>query len=396
MKKLKEIIPAGAVFAAGLLSVVLSSEPLVFGQLMFLAFFQNVAFLLVSRARNRNSNNYHLIAAMLSNGVWFMTYAYMVPRGMPWQMLVPFLSGTTLGSLFGAGVSQKIERWLGLSADAAQPSVSFPLGGPAPDSPNLIGEWLKNYALVFCLGLSGILCAIAAGNPWFIAAMIFFAFLQNFGAAVSSRARSRNNFNYSVAATLASGFLFLLAFRYLVVHNMPFSLFIPYAVGTVLGSIAGAKISAVFEKIFNIRPDSHLEGNKPGAPLAGNAFFKIVVLAGSGLIFLQVAGFGSLLGLPNEKSLAILLMGTLAYALQNLTFSIASRAGNRNHLNYHLSSRVLNGVVTYLCFMYAVTNEMSFELFAPIMLGQTIGSVTGQNIGMKIEKKIGAYMDAKK
>lgn len=376
--KLKEIIPITLVFAAGFFSIVLSGEPLVYGQLMFLAFFQNVAFLLVSRARNRNNSNYHFIAAVLSNGVWFMTYSYMVPRGMPWLMLVPFLSGTVLGSLFGAGVSQKIEKWLGLSAEASKQQ--------------------NNRVLILCLVLAGTICIKISDNFQIVALMMTFAFLQNFGAAVSSRARSRNNFSYSTLAAMASGFLFLLSFRYLVVNNMPLSLFIPYTIGTVLGSIVGANTSAIFEKIFNIQPDTHLK--KEGASkisFFGNNLFKIVVLTGLGFIMLQALNFGFFLGFPATTiPFTVLLVGSLVYFTQNATFSVASRAGNRNHVNYHLSARILNGIVTYLCFVYAVTNRMSFELFAPIILGQIAGSVTGQGIGMKIESKIGAYMDAPK
>ena len=82
-----------------------------------LAFAQNVAFSLVSRARNRNNTNYHIVAATLSNAVWFMTFNKLVALGMSWLLFVPYTIGTVTGSVYGANVSMKIEKWLGAVSD---------------------------------------------------------------------------------------------------------------------------------------------------------------------------------------------------------------------------------------------------------------------------------------
>ncbi|WP_373088736.1 hypothetical protein [Zhongshania sp.] len=78
-----------------------------------LAFVQNVAFSLVSRARNRDNHYYHATAAVLSNGLWFATMHHLVATELSAIMAIPYILGTVAGSLFGAGLSMKIEKAIG-------------------------------------------------------------------------------------------------------------------------------------------------------------------------------------------------------------------------------------------------------------------------------------------
>lgn len=82
-----------------------------------LAFIQNVSFSMVSRARNRNSTRYHLITAIFSNTIWFLTVRELVLAKMPLLMFLPYAAGTVSGSLVGATVSQWFERKLGAASD---------------------------------------------------------------------------------------------------------------------------------------------------------------------------------------------------------------------------------------------------------------------------------------
>jgi len=85
--------------------------------MMVMAFFQNVSFTIVSRSRNRNHMMYHLVAAVFSNGVWFMTMKYLViTQNMSWVLFIPYTIGTVSGSLFGQAISIRIEKWLGATA----------------------------------------------------------------------------------------------------------------------------------------------------------------------------------------------------------------------------------------------------------------------------------------
>lgn len=94
-----------------------------YSTLMCLAFLQNISFTFVSRSRQKDNFNYHLVAAIGSNGVWFLTYSQMIKHGMPISMLPVFLSGTALGSLFAAYESGKIEKLLGATADATKKKI---------------------------------------------------------------------------------------------------------------------------------------------------------------------------------------------------------------------------------------------------------------------------------
>ena len=83
--------------------------------ILVLSFVQNVAFTLVSRARNRNHAGFHATASVFSNGIWFLTMQQLVVAELTTWLLVPYVVGTVTGSLLGARVSQSIERTLGAS-----------------------------------------------------------------------------------------------------------------------------------------------------------------------------------------------------------------------------------------------------------------------------------------
>jgi hypothetical protein len=85
--------------------------------LMALAFAQNVAFSLVSRSRNRDNMTYHVIAAIGSNGVWFLTFRHLVTKSMSFDLFIPYTIGTVAGSVFGVKVSMVIEKILGATSD---------------------------------------------------------------------------------------------------------------------------------------------------------------------------------------------------------------------------------------------------------------------------------------
>jgi len=85
--------------------------------ILCLAFIQNVSFTLVSRSRNRDNLRYHMVAAVFSNGIWFLTFRELIRGDMNIILFIPYCIGTVLGSVFGMKVSMKIEKWLGAFAD---------------------------------------------------------------------------------------------------------------------------------------------------------------------------------------------------------------------------------------------------------------------------------------
>jgi hypothetical protein len=98
--------------------------------LALLAFAQNVTFSLVSRSRNRSSTTYHIIAALLSNTVWFLTFRYLVTANMTWDLFLPYTVGTVAGSVSGVKISMIIERWLGARSDSHIKAPPTPTPNP--------------------------------------------------------------------------------------------------------------------------------------------------------------------------------------------------------------------------------------------------------------------------
>jgi len=95
-----------------------TDNPINYAYMMLIAFLQNVSFSMVSRARNRDSVPYHMVAAWCSNGVWFATFAYLVHFKLNWMLFIPYTCGTVAGSLTGTQISMFIERILGATSDS--------------------------------------------------------------------------------------------------------------------------------------------------------------------------------------------------------------------------------------------------------------------------------------
>ncbi len=102
--------------------------------IMLLAFAQNVGFSIVSRSRNRCSIRYHIIAAVGSNSIWFLTFRQLVLSQMTLWLFPFYTVGTVIGSVVGVRISMWIESWIGATSDGhLSPSTS---PRPAqPDSP---------------------------------------------------------------------------------------------------------------------------------------------------------------------------------------------------------------------------------------------------------------------
>ncbi len=84
--------------------------------LIVLAYIQNISFSIVSRARNRDNQAYHMIAAVFSNLIWFATFRILVIADMDWVLFIPYGVGTVAGSLTGAKLSMWIEKKIGAKA----------------------------------------------------------------------------------------------------------------------------------------------------------------------------------------------------------------------------------------------------------------------------------------
>jgi len=85
--------------------------------ILVLAYVQNISFSIVSRSRNRDNTKYHLVASLFSNTIWFLTFRELIKADMDFSLFIPYVAGTMVGSVTGAKISMKIEKWLGASSD---------------------------------------------------------------------------------------------------------------------------------------------------------------------------------------------------------------------------------------------------------------------------------------
>jgi len=60
---------------------------------------QNASFTLVSRARNSKSLAYHLVASILSNGVWLLVIRNVVTQLDSVEVMMSYLAGSVVGSV---------------------------------------------------------------------------------------------------------------------------------------------------------------------------------------------------------------------------------------------------------------------------------------------------------
>lgn len=86
--------------------------------ILILSFFQNSSYSVVSRARNRDNHIYLIVSAVISNGIWFLTFRQLILSDMNAILFIPYCIGSVIGSLVGAKVSMLIERWLGAESDS--------------------------------------------------------------------------------------------------------------------------------------------------------------------------------------------------------------------------------------------------------------------------------------
>ena len=120
-KKVKDVMPTKAIailVLLGLFSVLFAISPYKALIILLLSLGQQVAFSLVSRSRARSNATYHIISAILSNGVWFLTFRQLNSNGWIWTDFFPYATGGAGGSITGVGVSMVVETKLNITADS--------------------------------------------------------------------------------------------------------------------------------------------------------------------------------------------------------------------------------------------------------------------------------------
>lgn len=81
---------------------------------------------------------------------------------------------------------------------------------------------------------------------------------QNTAFSLVSRARNRDNQLYHATASVFSNGVWFATMAYMIELGFDWWIVIPYIVGTVNGSLLGAKISMFIEKLIGATSDGHL------------------------------------------------------------------------------------------------------------------------------------------
>lgn len=84
------------------------------------------------------------------------------------------------------------------------------------------------------------------------------AFVQNISFTMVSRSRNRDSMTYHAIMSVFSNGIWFLTMRQLVMSDLTYLLLLPYVVGTVCGSLFGAKVSMKIETLIGARADSHV------------------------------------------------------------------------------------------------------------------------------------------
>ncbi|MDP2630425.1 MAG: hypothetical protein Q8P56_03385 [Candidatus Uhrbacteria bacterium] len=389
----------------GMISTHLTDAWQVHTGVMVLGFMQVLAFVFVSRSRNRSDDRYHALAAIGSNGVWYLTFnsvffyslfAAVRPAdgSIPYDLFLPFTVGTIAGGLLAAHYSQKIERWMELHA------------GPVAKGENIESQTLAELCVgqlreagrrwwlyLSLLGLAFYFLA-TSDSPSTVAWLMLLAYGQNIAFGLGSRAKNRNSALYIVFTSILGTLALFFVWRVLVVQGMPLELFMPYTAATVLGSITGARVSMIIEQLFGIRPDDHVqvaESNEEkkerekARTRREHMLWKVVCSIGGVVVLVTPA-------LTNVSILGLALVLCAAF-MNSGVHILASRAGNRNHVPYHFVTRLVWGFGWFFLTAAAVYYEMSYAILAPYLLGSVLGNLFGYTIAVSVEKKLCAVMD---
>ena len=88
--------------------------------------------------------------------------------------------------------------------------------------------------------------------------VLVLSYVQNISFTMVSRSRNRSSMTYHATCSVFSNGIWFLTMRELVAADLTLWLLIPYVIGTVSGSLTGAKISMFIERKIGATADGHI------------------------------------------------------------------------------------------------------------------------------------------
>lgn len=374
---------------------------------------QFTSFILVSRLRQKGSFFWHALASLGANGTWYMTMRIINNAQAYWMLFIIFIAGIIAGRLLGVNWAKYIENKFHLKADATRD----PRMSPEQRWHYIKKEWVfwvLTSALVIDIVYSGF--NLTADQTKSLLVVVGLGFLQNLFYALNTRAANRSDNWYIAVTGILSGITFYISAAYLFSKDMPMALLIPYVLSTSLGSTIGAFFSMIIEWARKLKPDAHL-GKKTGGefktsenkklefPWKERLPYSIIIILAVTWLFFQEPLF-KLLGYPLNSlrfplsvvtgkvpRIIIILTATLLFLLDTALHTLTSRAGNRNHTGYHITTLIPKGLVDFFKSSYMALNDRIPDIVPVAVLASCLGSLFGKDIAEYIEKRLQARMD---
>lgn len=347
---------------------------------------QNICFALTARSRTRDNVAYHICAVLLSSFVSFLTFRTILGpnSNFPLEYLLVYIAGTMSGSLTGSYVSMWIESLTG----ARMEQVSKEEADRNAERNRQVG--LKFFPCL--IGFGWIFQVFYFSNESFIPLLFVTAFVFFPDMAYSMRTwiQNRDNYYLTLGVGLLTGVIDFFRWNFFVRLDMRWGVFVPYATGGTLGSVAGSLAASRFTKWFDKKTgnvssaDAHVKKGEVKKP----DFRPVWVLLG--MVCFSVIVFP-------PKNLISAVWFVLATVFMQFSFALISRARQRNNDAYHLLAALCsNGSWFFVLHMVATMAKNDYSLFVPYAVGTAIGSFVGAWLAMQIERKVGAFADPNK
>jgi hypothetical protein len=422
------------IVAVMILGTFFPSAPLGASLAVFaLAFVQNTAYSLQSRAGNRTSNLYHFISAVFATTVFFVSLSFLVHLKVTLGVLLVYILGTMLGSVYGVRLSVRIERIIGAVAElgAEAKDQSLPLSRAVPGllailaiqvlmlvsvkavviilAVGFVGAWAIRCLRVpdgalrktIAMGVIGMLSCAAILVYWgdslperfsvfekeilLALGIAGAAFIANVLFSSLRIARSTDAYWFHLVLVLIHAVAGFTTYGVLVKANGNWFLFAPYLTAAILGSLLGAE----WGKRIGASIGASWQARKIGK---GELVFPRKQTALCLALFIPHFAY---FGYQFSEQVWIAQSLTLGAALlQNSAFTVVSRARQRNHELYLEWASVFSNGIWFLTLSVLVFNDLSSYLLIPYLVGTGIGSLWGQNFAIALENKIGATMES--
>ncbi len=383
-----------------------------------------MSFVCVSRIRQRKSLFLMALAGLGSNGGWFLAMqvlagAYLAQKqgfanAESFGLLIAAIAGTLVGRLVGVQWMMWVEKRWQVRTDSVGSSSLKWLDERTQRALQLI--FVGTFALyaLSALGDGSVSLLDAAVAMRDVTVVMALGFLQSNIYTVNARFANRDHPGWPVVTGLLAGIVFMVHWTYLIGYTqsggfMPFSLLVPYTVATVYGANSGAVLSMALEKMLGMSADGHVTKAEKKSfeavqwhkvVLLGTAIICGAYLVTSGYLFSLIGVTANTIVLPftvfagtgYERPLS-LLIGGMVFFINNITHTLSSRAGNRNHAPYHAITCVLHGVVTFGTGTFVVLNAHFLDLVPVAAFGSALGQLFAQKWSMKAEKLLASVMD---